>query len=89
MQPSTRTGEGCPRFQRLSAINQKLTTATPDGACWTILAKKYGSAAMVEKIARGAYVFVVGTMIIAWVVSFNKETPAGPQTGPQVWYIHS
>ena len=44
---------------------------------------------MVEKIARGAYVFVVGTMIIAWVVSFNKETPAGPQTGPEVWYIHS
>ena len=30
-----------------------------------------------------------GTMIAAWVVSFNKEVPARPQTGPQVWYIYS
>jgi hypothetical protein len=46
---------------------------------------------MVGKIARGAYVFVVGTMIIAWVISFNKEAPAKPkpQIGPQVWYIYS
>lgn len=44
---------------------------------------------MVGKIARGAYVFVAGTMIVAWVISFNKEVPARPQTGPQVWYIYS
>lgn len=45
---------------------------------------------MVGKIARGAYVFVVSTMIVAWLISFNKEAPAKPQTtGPQVWYIHS
>ena len=44
---------------------------------------------MIGKVARGAYVLVVGTMVIAWVISFNKEVPAKPQTGPQVWYIHS
>jgi hypothetical protein len=45
---------------------------------------------MVGKIARGAYVFVVATMFVAWIISFNKEAPAAPQTaGPQVWYIHS
>ena len=45
---------------------------------------------MIGKIARGAYVLVVGTMVVAWVVSFNKEAPAKPQpAGPQVWYIHS
>ena len=30
---------------------------------------------MVGKIARGAYVFVVATMFVAWVISFNKEVP--------------
>ena len=44
---------------------------------------------MIGKIARGAYVLVVGTMVVAWVISFNKEVPAKPQTSPQVWYIHS
>lgn len=45
---------------------------------------------MVGKIARGAYVFVVATTFVTWIISFNKETPATPpQTGPQVWYIHS
>ena len=48
---------------------------------------------MVGKIARGAYVFVVGTMFVVWVISFNKEVPAKPQpepkSAPQVWYIHS
>jgi hypothetical protein len=48
---------------------------------------------MIGKIARGAYVLVVGTMVVAWVISFNKEAPAKPQpqtqTGPQIWYIHS
>ena len=45
---------------------------------------------MVGKIARGAYVFVVATMFVAWIILFNKEAPATPQTtGPQVWYIHS
>ena len=45
---------------------------------------------MIGKIARGAYVLVVVTMVVAWVVSFNKEAAPKPQTtGPQVWYIHS
>jgi hypothetical protein len=45
---------------------------------------------MIGKIARGAYVLVVGTMVVAWVVSLNKEVPAKPQpVGPQVWYIYS
>jgi hypothetical protein len=44
---------------------------------------------MVGKIARGAYVFIVGMMVVAWVVSFNNEAPAQPQPAPQVWYIHS
>lgn len=45
---------------------------------------------MIGKIARGAYVLVVGTMVVAWVVSFNTEAPAEPQQiGPQLWYIYS
>jgi hypothetical protein len=44
---------------------------------------------MVGKIARGAYVLVVGTMFVVWAITFNKEAPAKPQTGLQVWYIHS
>jgi len=44
---------------------------------------------MVGKIARGAYVLVVGTMFVVWAITFNKEAPAKPLTGPQVWYIHS
>ncbi|HEY7230888.1 MAG TPA: hypothetical protein VH558_11010 [Pseudolabrys sp.] len=45
---------------------------------------------MVGKIARGAYMFAVATMFVAWIISFNKQEPAKPaQPGPQVWYIHS
>ncbi|HET7911494.1 MAG TPA: hypothetical protein VFL49_05660 [Pseudolabrys sp.] len=45
---------------------------------------------MVGKIARGAYVFVVATMFVAWIMSFNSEEPAKPaQAGPQIWYIYS
>ena len=44
---------------------------------------------MIGKIARGAYVAVVATMFVAWVVSFNKEIPAQPKPGPQIWYLHS
>jgi hypothetical protein len=46
---------------------------------------------MIGKIARGAYMLVVGTMVVAWVISLNKEAPAKPQSqnSPQVWYIHS
>ena len=44
---------------------------------------------MMGTIARGTYVLVVTTMFVAWIISFNKEAPAKPQTGPQVWYIHS
>jgi hypothetical protein len=34
---------------------------------------------MLGKVARGTYVLVLGTMIVAWVFSFNKEVPADPQ----------
>jgi len=44
---------------------------------------------MLGTVARGTYVVVLATMIVAWVISFNKEVPARPQTGPQVWYIYS
>lgn len=45
---------------------------------------------MIGKIARGAYVLVVSTMVVAWVISFNTEAPAEPQPiGPQIWYIYS
>lgn len=45
---------------------------------------------MAGKIARGAYVLIVGAMVVAWVISFSKEAPAKPQqTGPKVWYIYS
>jgi hypothetical protein len=44
---------------------------------------------MIGKVARGTYVLVVGTMIVAWVVSLGKEVPAEPQASPQVWTIHS
>lgn len=44
---------------------------------------------MVGKIARGAYVLVVGTMVVAWVVSFNKEAPADTQPSDAIWYINT
>ena len=43
---------------------------------------------MVGKIARGAYVFVVATMFVAWIISFNKEAPAKPQTGRPADVVH-
>ncbi len=44
---------------------------------------------MIGKIARGAYVLVVTTMFVAWIVSFNKEAPAAPQPAPKAWNIYS
>jgi hypothetical protein len=44
---------------------------------------------MIGKVARGTYVLVVGTMIVAWVVSLGKEVPVEPQTSPQIWTIYS
>jgi hypothetical protein len=46
---------------------------------------------MIGKIARGAYVLVVTTMFVAWIISFNnKEAPPEPQQpGPQIWHIYS
>ena len=44
---------------------------------------------MIGRLARGTYVVVVTAMIVAWVVSLGKETPAEPEPGPQVWYIYS
>jgi hypothetical protein len=45
---------------------------------------------MIGKIARGAYVLVVTTMFVAWIISFNKEAPPKPrQPGPQIWHIYS
>jgi hypothetical protein len=42
---------------------------------------------MIGAIARGTYVFVLATMIVAWVISFGKEAPAEPQPVQQIWYI--
>jgi hypothetical protein len=43
---------------------------------------------MIGKVARGTYVLVVGTMIVAWVVSLGK-VPVEPQASPQIWTIYS
>jgi hypothetical protein len=45
---------------------------------------------MVGKFARGTYVLVVTTMVMAWVVSLTREAPADPQQPPaaeQIWYL--
>ncbi len=44
---------------------------------------------MLGKVARGTYVLVLATMIVAWVISFNKEVPADPQPGPEISRIYS
>jgi len=45
---------------------------------------------MAGKVARGTYLLVVATMIVVWLVTFNKEAPAAaPQPEPQVWQIYS
>jgi hypothetical protein len=44
---------------------------------------------MLGTVARGTYVVVVAAMIVAWVFSLNKETPAEPQADQVIWYIHS
>jgi len=42
---------------------------------------------MIGRVARGAYVIVVGAMIVAWVISLGKEIPAEPQE--EIWIIYS
>lgn len=42
---------------------------------------------MLGRVARGTYVVVLTTMIVAWVFSLNKEAPAAPQPDQQVWDI--
>ena len=44
---------------------------------------------MLGTVARGTYVLVLASMIVAWVVSLNREAPAEPQASQQIWYIHS
>lgn len=44
---------------------------------------------MAGKVARGTYLLVVATMIVVWLVTFNKETPAAPQPESQVWQMYS
>ena len=44
---------------------------------------------MIGKVARGTYVLVVGTMIVAWVVSLGKEVPVEPRRAQQTWSIYS
>ena len=34
---------------------------------------------MIGTVARGTYVLVLAAMVVAWVVSLNKEAPAEPQ----------
>lgn len=43
---------------------------------------------MFGAIARGAYVLVVGTMIVAWVYSLARPVSAEVQApAEQVWYV--
>jgi len=41
---------------------------------------------MLGTVARGTYMVVLATMIVAWVLSLNKEAPADTQP---IWYIYS
>ena len=43
---------------------------------------------MLGKVARGTYVLVVTAMVVAWVLSFGKEVPAGPQPVQEISYIY-
>lgn len=44
---------------------------------------------MLGLVARGTYVVVLTMMIVAWVVSFNKDAPAETQPGQATWYVYS
>jgi hypothetical protein len=44
---------------------------------------------MLGTVAQGTYVVVLATMIVAWVVSFNKEAPADTQPSDAIWYINT
>jgi len=43
---------------------------------------------MLGTVARGTYVVVLATMVVAWVISLNKEAPADTQSSQEVWYIN-
>ena len=42
---------------------------------------------MLGTVARGTYVVVLATMVVAWVISLNKEAPADTQP-EAVWYLN-
>ena len=44
---------------------------------------------MLGTVARGTYMVVLAMMIIAWVLSFNKEAPADTKPSQAIWYIYS
>ena len=44
---------------------------------------------MLGLVARGTYVVVLATMIVTWVVSFNKEAPADTRPNQAIWYMYS
>lgn len=44
---------------------------------------------MIGRVARGTYVLVLTAMVVAWVVSLNKDVPAETEASPQTWDIHS
>jgi hypothetical protein len=46
-------------------------------------------AAMLGLVARGTYVVVLATMIVAWVVSFNKEASLDTQPSQATWHMYS
>lgn len=44
---------------------------------------------MLGLVARGTYVVVLATMIVTWVVSFNKEAPADTRPNQAIWHMYS
>lgn len=44
---------------------------------------------MLGRVARGAYVLVVATMVIVWVFSLNRSDPAQAPSQAQIWYIQA
>jgi len=54
-----------------------------------MLTKNTEATAMLGTVARGTYMVVLAMMIIAWVLSFNKEAPADTKPSQAIWYIYS
>lgn len=44
---------------------------------------------MLSKLARGAYILLVGVMVLAWAVSVSKSKPTEPKPDQQTeyWYL--